>query len=517
MKIRPNDIEVPQDDPFQHDLLDRKQPVLALTNLLRNLESPYTMSIDASWGNGKTTFLNMWKQHLKNEGFPVIGFNAWETDFVGDPLVAITSELLENTNEDDNQQEDESNEPNPSTKLDTATKNLLKHLTPARIFAALSLGSYVINIQPDDQVISTAIDAAAVAAPAAYSVSEEIEGKPTVSPPDPFTYHDTKKAICSFKTALQNVASSLSSKNRPLIIAIDELDRCRPSYAVELLEIAKHFFSVDNIVFVLAIDKSQLSHAIKAIYGNNFDAIGYLRRFIDLDFRLPVPDRKTFMAQLMKQTGLLRFFENSNNSLRGHSSDARRLLGTFLSSPSLSIRRIQQALHHLGLALSSLDSPDNMPYAATAVLVILKTLDPATYRQFIQSNMTDKEVVHALFGLPEFRNLRFTTDGALLEALLIIGYGEFAMTQGRDPMLATQSSLHHYRNIIGSLPNLPTNDSALDELPTPPTPHERIVLEHLASYYGLLDAVLIHKQPVGFNLTAQRLELFSDDLGGNNS
>ena len=95
MKIKPDDIEIPHDDPFRHDLLDRTQPVLALTNLLQNLETPYTMSIDASWGNGKTTFLNIWKQYLRNEGFPVVSFNAWETDFTGSPLVALTSELIE--------------------------------------------------------------------------------------------------------------------------------------------------------------------------------------------------------------------------------------------------------------------------------------------------------------------------------------------------------------------------------------------------------------------------------------
>ena len=93
-KIRPDDIPIPCDDPFLHDLLDRKNTILTLTNLLRNLESPYTMSIDASWGNGKTTFLNMWKQHLRNEGLPVVGFNAWDTDFAEYPLIALTSELL---------------------------------------------------------------------------------------------------------------------------------------------------------------------------------------------------------------------------------------------------------------------------------------------------------------------------------------------------------------------------------------------------------------------------------------
>lgn len=512
MKIKPDDIEIPHDDPFRHDLLERQQPILILTNLLQNLETPYTMSVDASWGNGKTTFLNMWKQHLSNERFPIVSFNAWETDFAGSPLVALTSELIEALETYGEKFELEVDA--PVRRIQT----LLSRLVPTGVVGLVYLLDYLSNIQSDASLLSVAA-AGAKAGLGAASSAVALNEEPQTESQDPNTYMDAKATIDDFRSELEHVAQALSTKhdNKPIIIAIDELDRCRPSYAVELLEIAKHFFSVDNIVFVLAIDKSQLSHAIKAIYGSNFDAIGYLRRFIDLDFSLPVPDRKTFMAQLMKQTDLLRFFENSNNYLWGHSSDARRLLGTFLSSPSLSIRQIQQALHHLGLALASLDSPSNMPYAATAVLVILKTLDPATYRQFIQSNMTDKEVVHALFGLPEFRNLRFTTDGALLEALLIIGYGEFAMTQGRDPMRATPSSLHHYRNIIGSLPNFPTNDSALDELPTPPTPHERVVLEHLASYYGLLNAVLIHKQPVGFNLTAQRLELFSDDLGGNNT
>lgn len=143
MKIKPDDIPVPCDDPFRHDQLERSQPAHILTNLLHNLEAPYTMSIDASWGNGKTTFLNMWMQHLENEGFPVISFNAWETDFVGDPLVAITSELLENTKRDDDQKEDESVKPDPFSKLNTETTNLLRHITPARIMAALSLGSYM--------------------------------------------------------------------------------------------------------------------------------------------------------------------------------------------------------------------------------------------------------------------------------------------------------------------------------------------------------------------------------------
>ena len=82
---------------------------------------------------------------------------------------------------------------------------------------------------------------------------------------------------------------------------IDELDRCRPSFSIEVLEKAKHFFNVENIIFVLGADKEQLGHSIKAIYGNDLNVNGYLRRFIDLDYVLPSPDKGLFVKVLFKK------------------------------------------------------------------------------------------------------------------------------------------------------------------------------------------------------------------------
>ena len=95
MKIRlqPHEIDVPQDDPFENDRLGRKEPTEILTHLLGSLEGPCVLAVDAIWGNGKTTFLRMWAQHLRNEKFPVVEFNAWETDFSGNPFVALSTAL----------------------------------------------------------------------------------------------------------------------------------------------------------------------------------------------------------------------------------------------------------------------------------------------------------------------------------------------------------------------------------------------------------------------------------------
>ena len=76
IRIQPREIDVLTDDPFKNDLLDRKEPVEVLTHLVGAIEGPCVLAVDAAWGNGKTTFLRIWAQHLRNQGFPVVEFNA---------------------------------------------------------------------------------------------------------------------------------------------------------------------------------------------------------------------------------------------------------------------------------------------------------------------------------------------------------------------------------------------------------------------------------------------------------
>ena len=74
-----------------------------------------------------------------------------------------------------------------------------------------------------------------------------------------------------------NVDVDEGEKVRPLVVVIDELDRCRPDYAISLLEIVKHFFSVPNIHFILGVNLDALCHSVKVRYGESFDGRGYLR------------------------------------------------------------------------------------------------------------------------------------------------------------------------------------------------------------------------------------------------
>ncbi len=283
IRIQPRDIDVPKDDPFKNDLLGRREAVDTLTHLVGNLEGPCVLAVDAAWGAGKTTFLRIWAQHLRDQGFPVVQFNAWETDFSEDPFVTLSTKPTEGLRKC-------AGEP-LGGKIDAiseAAKDVLRSVAPGAIrLAAAALPIVGVEL---GKVFS------------AYAEEKLSQ------------HQKAGEAVGKFTDVLQDAANTLSEerKGRPLILMIDELDRCRPSYAVELLEVAKHLFSVERIVFVLAVNRDQLAHSVRALYGSDFDAEGYLRRFFDVDFRLPEPSRDAFIAaQLLATEG--RRLRRSNN------------------------------------------------------------------------------------------------------------------------------------------------------------------------------------------------------------
>lgn len=92
--------------------------------------------------------------------------------------------------------------------------------------------------------------------------------------------------------------SLLLEKGNRLVVFIDELDRCKPSYAVRLLERIKHYFSNDQITYVFSVNINELQHTIKQYYGTEFNASKYLDRFFDLRISLPPADLKCYYQSL---------------------------------------------------------------------------------------------------------------------------------------------------------------------------------------------------------------------------
>ena len=358
LRVRPAEIEVPEHSPFEHDLLDRKKPAEILTELVSSIEGSCVLAVDAAWGAGKTTFFKMWAQYLRNNEFPVVSFNAWETDYADDPFLSLVSEITEGLSE---YKETTFSEKIQDTK--EAAKKVLVRAIPGLLRVATA---GILDIQPliekeTGQILS--------------SFAETKIAK----------YQEAQSSIDEFRTKLGQMAEALveSGGQRNLIVMIDELDRCRPSYAVELLEVAKHLFEVEHIVFALAVNRTQLAHSIRALYGGDFDAGGYLRRFFDVDFTLPDPDRSRFIMALLEGMQI--------------EDRARAVLQAFFSLPSVSLRQIGQSVHRLRLVMASLPSNRDRRMMAAVVALVIRTLDVDLYWQFVRGAVSDQVVVDRIY------------------------------------------------------------------------------------------------------------------------
>ena len=192
IRVRPADVEVPQEDPFRNDLLDRKPYIEALTGLLGAVEGPCVVALDSEWGGGKTTFLKMWATHLRNERYAVVEFNAWETNFSGDPFVALSSRLLEQLDH---------------TQSDAAAQSVERFKVAAKRIA-LRAAPIAIRLLSQGLLDSGSLEQAIAEEVSSYA-KDRLE-----------QFDEVEKSFVDFKESLQEGAVRLSQKhdNHPLFI-----------------------------------------------------------------------------------------------------------------------------------------------------------------------------------------------------------------------------------------------------------------------------------------------------------
>jgi len=367
-KMRHNDIVIPPDgtDAFVNCKLDRKQYAEVLTSIVNNYKEGFVLAINNKWGTGKTTFVKMWQQHLKNNGYQTLYFNAWENDFQEEVIIALLSEL-EELREKDQENFD---------KLLEKTATFLKKVVPAAIKGAVSkaVGEEAVG---------------EIAAAAMEFTTEEVEQHIA-------TFNEKKKGITDFRNILEKFVDKVDN-DKPVVFIIDELDRCRPDYAVKVLEQVKHLFSVPGIVFVLSIDKVQLGHAIRGVYGSDrINADEYLRRFIDLEYIIPRPKPVKVSEYFYEYYGFDEIFkslkytktQNIKRGIIGFSS-------IIFNDSNISIRSLDKIFAISRIAILSFSKDFKFPQLFM-FLVYLKTNNLNLYTEIKEKKHTVQELFEKL-------------------------------------------------------------------------------------------------------------------------
>jgi len=294
------------DDPWANDKLNRRADGEHLISVLLERYAArkatgtgsYILNIDAAWGEGKTFFLDCLKRDLEQRGHVVASVNAWKDDHADEPLITVMAAL------------DEALDPfvEKGSKAATALLSAKKALGIVATETAKQVGFHVLKTVTGIAAEKTLERLKEAGAFQGVGIDEKAFDKSAEHVWDESLKQfvgervsEHRKANEGIETFRLKVADSIAAasethgKARPMFIFVDELDRCRPLYALRLLEDMKHLFDIDGLVFVVATDSDQLSHSVKAVYGAEFAARKYLRRFFDRVFVFPEADRADFI------------------------------------------------------------------------------------------------------------------------------------------------------------------------------------------------------------------------------
>ncbi len=350
--------DIPQDNIWKDDALDRSEMANALTNLVTKEPNPLVISLSGNWGSGKTFFLRRWQADLESRGVKAIYFNAWEDDFCDDPLVAIIGQLSEELYGTGYKR--------IMARLRKSTKSLLGQtgMDAVKRFTGFPLDKIVGVLKGD--VLGS------------YSKQRK-------------TKNDLKGSLLELS---QKVAEETGC---PLVFVIDELDRCRPTFAIELLERAKHVFNIPNMVFVFGINRDELCSSIEQIYGKIKSDV-YLRRFFDLEFELPESNSKKFCESMIDRYKLKDVF--SMLSVRFGSQiyirefdEFYKFFPNFCGYFNLSLRDIDYCLRSIILVARNTRRGQGMYPFLLSALIILRINNRKLYRSFIQGECGGGEVM----------------------------------------------------------------------------------------------------------------------------
>ena len=350
-------------NPWDDDVLDRKKIADRLTSIVRGQEVPFVISVDGRWGTGKTFLLKRWRQDLENQGWQAIYYNAWEDDFAGDPLISVTGQLSE-------------------------------HLKKGSLWAkARKLGRLV---APFVQPVASTASIATTGVPV-----PNIRRSKQAPPNDLADYLEKRAAKDELKKHLAELAAEVrADTDQPLVFIIDELDRCRPTFAIELLERVKHIFDVHNIVFVFGINRDELTKALVSVYGE-IDSGTYLRRFFDMEFVLQDADPRRFCTHLVAKYRLSAFFSEVDKRrripyYRQELGDIARFLPVVLARMGLSLRDMDYCVRLVALAARESLANQRLYAPLIVLLAATKLHDPELYRRFVDGDARGADLINHL-------------------------------------------------------------------------------------------------------------------------
>ena len=325
----------------------------------------YTISLNAQFGNGKTTFLKMFEHFMKKEKLSshnVLFINAWESDFYKEPVIVILSIFVDWVEKEWK-----------NTNQDTKQKQIQEEIVDTVKGVIGVLG----NITKQAVQIKTGVDLTEI--PKAYKSGKNLFTQEKVISKGDDIFNDFKIRIESIKEIKNILSKYLESNNKKLLIIVDELDRTKPDYAIHFLEDMKHFFDVENVIFLVAVNRKQMEATAKCLYGQDLDFEGYYRKFFKQEMDLPDPyqEAQKFIGTLLTDTQVKRT-----------SGDGSKNVYLCCKLFQLTLREIENFMRMFELILKSKDQITKWTYHDTyAFCTCLYMKEKEVFKKILNKNI----------------------------------------------------------------------------------------------------------------------------------
>lgn len=370
---------------IKNDTTGRNSNLYNLLRLLNFQQDSLSIAINGSWGTGKTFFIKQCQLMLDNafscEDDEIL--QAIEKLCPGEESLANIRKTHFRTAYYDAWEHDSEEDPIASLIRCLATTDWSTNVKESLIKAA-DIGSSILQA-------TTNIDLKGLVKTLKDNSSDLI----------------TPDNLEQIKKRFNATLAELAPDQGKLTIFVDELDRCKPTYAVKLLERIKHYFNNPNVTFIFAVDLSQLQYTINQYYGLQFNGYQYLDRFFDLVISLSAPDIDKYFDNTKNILEAVQHFEKSDpknsyyylfcKELINHFSFSIRQINHFyLKTNSAAYNLLDQILNPQGIAFQSERNGKFIIYEFLLPLMnALNQADIDEYNNFISGNAS-KETLNIL-------------------------------------------------------------------------------------------------------------------------
>jgi len=374
MKLLVPPINISEEDGFlpEIDIFNRKPFGESLYNLVKNTDDELVLALDAPWGEGKSTFIKMWQGLLKQKGTCHIYFDAFENDYQQDPFLAISSQIYQLIDKDDKDIHQEYKE-----KATAALKVVGR--------AGLRIGIKALTAGIlDETILEDTGSVKDTSTEASNLIDGFISNQLTKADED-------RKSLKVFTEYLSTLSEKIGGDN-PVIFIIDELDRCKPKFALSLLESIKHLFCVPNITFVLVMNRKQLEESVRCEYGSGVEAAKYLQKFVSIWTTLPKPEEEyNSISKKYIKNCLNRMNYEITSSTQETAIDFFEDIASYYD---LSLREIERSLTSFAIIYNATEGKLNEKYSLMSVfLSVIKSIKPDIYKKLSNNNISYRELL----------------------------------------------------------------------------------------------------------------------------